>query len=127
RCLHPPAPERCCCAAACHLTPTNGWPAALCNACFCLSELNGRTEEGPRHSRLGARAFQGCAPPSHLVQLDVNTLILCGNSTSGCVRATAVNAFSAGHRAAVVEECVFDRNWLSHNVDLLDLNCKYAV
>jgi maleamate amidohydrolase len=73
-----------------------------------------------------ATAFQGCALPSHLVQLEVNTIILCGNSTSGCVRATAVDAFSAGYRVAVVEECVFDRNWLSHKVNLLDLHCKYA-
>jgi maleamate amidohydrolase len=73
-----------------------------------------------------ATAFQGCALPSHLVQLEVNSVILCGNSTSGCVRATAVDAFSAGYRVAVVEECVFDRNWLSHKVNLLDLNCKYA-
>ena len=53
-------------------------------------------------------------------------MILCGNSTSGCVRASAVDAFNCGFRVAVVEECTFDRNWLSHKVNLFDLDTKYA-
>ena len=42
------------------------------------------------------------------------------------MRATVVDGFNAGYRVAVAEECVFDRNWLSHKVNLLDMNCKYA-
>jgi len=76
--------------------------------------------------KLRASAFYGTPLNSYLTQLGVNTLIFCGNSTSGCVRASAVDGYQAGYSVAVVEECVFDRNWLSHKVNLFDLNCKYA-
>jgi hypothetical protein len=42
------------------------------------------------------------------------------------VRASVVDGYNAGYATAVVEECVFDRNWLSHKVNLFDLNSKYA-
>jgi nicotinamidase-related amidase len=61
-----------------------------------------------------------------LIELGIDTLILCGNSTSGCIRATCLDGKMLGYRVAVVEECVFDRNWLSHKVNLFDMNCKYA-
>lgn len=61
-----------------------------------------------------------------LTQTGVNTLVICGNSTSGCVRATVNDAFSHGYSVGVVEECVFDRNWLSHKVNLFDMNAKYG-
>ncbi|GAB7388974.1 isochorismatase family protein [Bacillaceae bacterium] len=73
-----------------------------------------------------ASAFYGTPLDSYLVQLGVDTLILCGNSTSGCVRATCLEAYMRGYAVAVVEECVFDRNWLSHKVNLFDMNSKYA-
>lgn len=73
-----------------------------------------------------ASAFYGTALAAHLVQLGVNQLLVCGNSTSGCVRASVVEGYMHGYRVAVVEECVFDRNWLSHKVDLYDMHCKYA-
>ncbi len=76
--------------------------------------------------KLRATAFYGTPVNAYLTQLGVNTLIFCGNSTSGCVRASAVDGYNAGYRVAVVEECVFDRNWLSHKVNLFDLNSKYA-
>lgn len=76
--------------------------------------------------KLRASAFYGTPLQAYLTQLGINSLIFCGNSTSGCVRASAVDGYQAGYRVAVVEECVFDRNWLSHKVNLFDLNCKYA-
>ncbi len=76
--------------------------------------------------KLRATAFYGTPINAYLTQLGVNTLIFCGNSTSGCVRASAVDGYNAGYSVAVVEECVFDRNWLSHKVNLFDLNSKYA-
>jgi nicotinamidase-related amidase len=76
--------------------------------------------------KLRATAFYGTPINSYLTQLGVNTLIYCGNSTSGCVRASVVDGYNAGYATAVVEECVFDRNWLSHKVNLFDLNSKYA-
>jgi maleamate amidohydrolase len=76
--------------------------------------------------KLRATAFYGTPINAYLTQLGVNTLIYCGNSTSGCVRASAVDGYNAGYAVAVVEDCVFDRNWLSHKVNLFDLNSKYA-
>lgn len=73
-----------------------------------------------------ASAFFGTSLIAHLTQMDVNQLIVCGNSTSGCVRASVIEGFMHGFNVAVVEECVFDRNWLSHKVNLFDMNCKYA-
>lgn len=73
-----------------------------------------------------ASAFFGTALAARLTQMNVNTLLVCGNSTSGCVRATVTDAFMHGYRVGVVEECVFDRNSLSHRVNLLDMHLKYA-
>ena len=73
-----------------------------------------------------ASAFFGTPLASHLTQLGVRSLIICGESTSGCVRATAVDAFSHGFKVTLVEECVFDRNQISHRVNLFDLHHKYA-
>ncbi len=54
------------------------------------------------------------------------SLIVCGESTSGCVRASVVDAYSNGYHAVVVEECTFDRYLLSHKINLFDLHHKYA-
>jgi maleamate amidohydrolase len=73
-----------------------------------------------------ASAFYGTPLEAHLTQMDVNALICVGNSTSGCVRASVLEGYMHGYSMAVVEECVFDRNWLSHKVGLFDMHCKYA-
>jgi nicotinamidase-related amidase len=73
-----------------------------------------------------ASAFYGTPLAAHLTQLGVRTAIICGESTSGCVRATAVDAYSHGFEVVVVEECCFDRSALSHKVNLFDLHHKYA-
>ncbi|HEY4316579.1 MAG TPA: isochorismatase family protein [Herbaspirillum sp.] len=73
-----------------------------------------------------ASVFFGTAMGARLTQLNVDTVIVCGNSTSGCIRASVTDAFMNGYRVAVVEECVFDRNSLSHKVNLLDMHLKYA-
>ena len=73
-----------------------------------------------------ASAFYGTALSAYLVQLGVDTLVICGNSTSGCVRASVNEAFMHGYSVAIVEDCVFDRNWLSHKVNLYDMNTKYG-
>jgi len=58
--------------------------------------------------------------------MGIDSLIVCGESTSGCVRASVVDAYSYGFHAVVVEECCFDRSILSHKVCLFDLHHKYA-
>jgi nicotinamidase-related amidase len=73
-----------------------------------------------------ASAFYGTPLEAHLQMLGVRSLIFCGDSTSGCVRASVVDAYSRGFHATVVEECVFDRSRISHAVSLFDLHHKYA-
>ena len=71
-------------------------------------------------------AFFGTPLVSHLIGLRVDSLILTGCTTSGCVRATAVDAFAHNLHCAVVEDCVYDRSELVHAVNLFDLQSKYA-
>jgi len=73
-----------------------------------------------------ASAFSGTPLLSHLVTFGARSLIICGESTSGCVRASAVDAFSNGFHVSVVEECCFDRIEISHKINLFDLHHKYA-
>jgi len=73
-----------------------------------------------------ASAFQGTPLFSHLSLLGVQSLIVCGESTSGCVRASVVDAYSNGFHVAIVEECTYDRAELTHKVNLFDLHHKYA-
>lgn len=73
-----------------------------------------------------ASGFFGTPLIAHLTRLGVSSLIICGESTSGCVRATTVDGYSHGFHCTVVEECVFDRSLLSHKVSLFDLHHKYA-
>jgi len=73
-----------------------------------------------------ASAFYGTPLLAHLVQLGIQTVVVCGESTSGCVRASAVDAYSHGFHVVLVEECCFDRHLLSHKVNLFDLHHKYA-
>lgn len=62
-----------------------------------------------------------------LLQLSgADTLIVTGGTTSGCVRATATDAFSHNLRVIIPHECCFDRVRVSHAISLFDLNAKYA-
>lgn len=70
--------------------------------------------------------FFGTQLVGYLVDLQVDTLLVGGQSTSGCVRATVLDAFSYGFRTIVVEECTFDRATVSHKVNLFDMHQKYA-
>ncbi len=70
--------------------------------------------------------FFGTIFMSHLNFLDVDTLILVGCTSSGCLRATTVDAYSYNFKVIIPEECAFDRFQSSHAMSLFDLNCKYA-
>ena len=63
---------------------------------------------------------------SYLVWKKVDTVIVTGGSTSGCVRATAVDSLSHGYRTIVPEECVADKHESYHYANLTDLLLKYA-
>jgi nicotinamidase-related amidase len=61
-----------------------------------------------------------------LLNLGVDSLLITGNSTSGCVRASAIDAAGYRFKVSVIEECVFDRLEVSHAVALFDLGFKYC-
>lgn len=71
-------------------------------------------------------AFFGTSLISHLNSLGADTLIICGESTSGCVRATVIDGRSYRFKVIVVEECVYDRHEATHAVNLFDMDQKYA-
>lgn len=83
----------------------------------------------PQDIRIAKRkpsCFFGTIFMSHLNFFDVDTLIMTGCTTSGCLRATAVDAYSYNFKVVIPEETAFDRFQASHAVNLFDLNCKYA-
>lgn len=71
-------------------------------------------------------AFWGTPLAGHLNALRVDTVIVAGESTSGCVRATVVDARTYRYNVIVAEECVFDRHQASHAINLFDMHQKYA-
>ena len=73
-----------------------------------------------------ASCFFGTDLVSRLLSRRVDTLIIVGCTTSGCVRATAVDAVQTGLRPMVVREAVGDRSVAAHEQSLFDLNAKYA-
>ena len=73
-----------------------------------------------------ASAFFGTPLISYLTKDSVDTLLVGGGTTSGCVRASVVDAFSYGFKVAVIEECTFDRGEASHKINLFDIHQKYG-
>ena len=71
-------------------------------------------------------AFFATPLVSHLIDLGVDTLVVAGCSTSGCVRGTVVDAFAYNFRVLVAEDAVYDRSVVSHAVNLFDMSEKYA-
>jgi len=76
--------------------------------------------------KLKPSAFFGTPLMSYLTQLQVDTLIMTGTTTSGCVRASVIDAFSYNFRVTVVADACFDRYQSSHAINLFDMNAKYA-
>ncbi|WP_137122053.1 isochorismatase family protein [Segeticoccus rhizosphaerae] len=73
-----------------------------------------------------ASAFFDTPLRSLLTYLEVDNIFVAGVTTSGCVRATVVDAFSHNLRTTILEDCVADRRPLIHSVSLFDLEMKYA-
>lgn len=71
-------------------------------------------------------AFFGTPLTSHLIDLGVDTLVVTGCTTSGCVRASVTDAFALNFKVIVPQDCVYDRAPTSHAVNLWDMNGKYA-
>jgi nicotinamidase-related amidase len=74
----------------------------------------------------GPSAFFGTALAAILNELRVDTLVIGGESTSGCVRASVVDGRAYRFQVLVVEECVFDRHEAAHAMSLFDMDQKYA-
>lgn len=72
-------------------------------------------------------AFFGTPLMAALNAKDVDTLIITGESTSGCVRASVIDAKSYRFNVVIAEECVYDRHQASHAINLFDMNQKYAT
>lgn len=71
-------------------------------------------------------AFFGTPLASLMIHAGCDTAIICGMTTSGCVRATVLDAFQYNFHCVVPFECTADRSQLSHRVSLFDLHMKYA-
>ena len=71
-------------------------------------------------------AFFATPLASHLIDLQADTLVVTGCTTSGCVRGSVVDAFAFNFRVLVAEDAVYDRSRVSHAVNLFDMSEKYA-
>ena len=77
-------------------------------------------------TKLWASAFFGTPLDSLLSAAEIDTVVIVGASTSGCVRSTAVDCLQHGYRTIVCADGVGDRNQTSHEVALADLQSRYA-
>ncbi len=77
----------------------------------------------PKHH---ASAFFGTSLASYLVSLKVDTLVMTGCTTSGCIRGTVVDACSLNYKTIVPQDAVYDRSQVAHKVNLFDMASKYA-
>lgn len=91
-----------------------------------VEELTPRPGEIVIHKQRKPSAFFGTTLASDLMADRVDTVVLAGMTTSGCVRASAIDAFQFNFNVLVVEEGCADRSQISHAVTLFDLHMKYA-
>jgi nicotinamidase-related amidase len=76
--------------------------------------------------KAAASAFHGTPLVFHLNYHAIDTVICVGESTSGCVRASVVDAATYRYDVGIVEECCFDRSEASHYINLFDMHQKYG-
>ena len=91
-----------------------------------LDSRLGRREDEPIIVKKYASAFFGTDLVARLNARRIDTLLIAGCTTSGCVRATAVDALQLGFRPVVIREAVGDRAEPAHRQSLFDLEQKYA-
>lgn len=80
----------------------------------------------PVLTKLWASAFHGTPLASFLTSHGCDSLVVTGASTSGCIRATAVDALQHGYRVLVPRDAVGDRNPSAHEANLYDIDTKYG-
>ena len=116
--MDPYLPESC--------TP-NGWVEHSVPEVRWIEEASAvRGEDEVVILKKGASAFFGTNLPSVLVSQNVDTVVLCGATTSGCIRATAIDLLQYGYPTLVPRECAGDRARAPHEANLFDIQAKYA-
>jgi maleamate amidohydrolase len=93
------------------------------------NEIMPQIAPGPRDivvKKQKPSAFYGTPLLGYLMMLQCDSLIVAGTTTSGCVRASVIDAFSNNIRCSVIEDACFDRSQASHALSLCDMNAKYA-
>ena len=85
-----------------------------------------RRDDEPLIQKRYPSAFFGTTLASVLTYHSVDTLVVTGTVTSGCVRATCLDGFNLNYRVIVPEECVCDRGEVSHKVALFEIQMKYG-
>lgn len=94
-----------------------------------LAEIDPRLPREPTDpviAKKGASAFFGTGLAATLASLRADTVLVCGATTSGCVRATAVDAVQCGYPVLVPRDCVGDRAAGPHEANLFDIQAKYG-
>jgi len=93
------------------------------------NQIVAEIEPGPRDIVIYKQkpsGFAGTPMTSYLQLLGCDSVIVTGTTTSGCVRATVLDAFSLNYRVTVVEDGCFDRAQANHAINLCDMHAKYA-
>ena len=93
------------------------------------NEINAEIAPAPQDiviKKLKPSGFHGTALNSFLTNFKADSILMVGTTTSGCVRASVLDAFSENYRVTLVEEGCFDRSEASHAINLCDMNAKYA-
>ena len=90
-----------------------------------LEELSPNKDETLIEKKF-ASAFFETSLANHLNQIQVDSVIVSGVTTSGCVRATALDSMQNNFLTIVAEDCVGDRDLNAHRANLFDLQAKYA-
>jgi nicotinamidase-related amidase len=117
-----------------NLRDAGAWPAKFPGASALVEgtpavELDPRLPVGPEDTvivKKGASAFFGTSLSAILASQGVDTAIVCGATTSGCVRASVVDSMQYGFQTIVVRDCVGDRAQGPHEANLFDMEAKYA-
>ncbi|MDE0653646.1 MAG: isochorismatase family protein, partial [bacterium] len=91
-----------------------------------LDERLGRRPDEPVVVKSFASAFFGTTVASYLTGLGVDTVILAGCTTSGCVRASAIDSMQSGFRTIIPRQCVGDIAAEPHEANLFDIDAKYG-
>jgi len=92
-------------------------------------EIDPRLEPRPDETvivKKGASAFFGTNLAAIMISQGIDSVVLCGATTSGCIRATAIDLVQYGYPTLVPRECVGDRAQAPHDANMFDIQAKYA-